>query len=189
MCGFLPLPWFLFWVTLGGFTAPGYSALAQHASELTLLGGWPRLLLDIAAIGSGLAFMAFALGLWRESGKSVPFGALAWLIFGISMLSNGLWVMGSPMHGAYSIGVVNIVAPAISQLESSTLRTDRKAYIMTVFVSISGIMYLWMNLTGHDPELYRGLTQRLFSSINSLWPAFIAYRLYRLLGHGGAPSS
>jgi hypothetical protein len=55
------------------------------------------------------------------------------------------------------------------------------AYSVTVLVSIAGVLYMWMNLVGADPQHWRGLTQRIFSSINSLWPATIALLLARMV--------
>jgi len=46
-------------------------------------------------------------------------------------------------------------------------------------VSIAAVVYLWLNLVGADPQGFRGLTQRLFSSINSLWPFLVALYLLR----------
>jgi hypothetical protein len=68
---------------------------------------------DLAAIGVGIFLAIFAVGLWRASGKPVAFGALAWILFGLSMVSNGIWIMGSPMHGAYGLGLIVMVAPAL----------------------------------------------------------------------------
>ena len=87
MAGWVPLPWFLFWTSVAGYTAPHYSAVSQHASELTLIPGLPHTLLDVAAIGSGLAFIAFAIGLWLESGRPLAFGAVSWLLFGVAMVA------------------------------------------------------------------------------------------------------
>ena len=50
---------------------------------------------------------------------------------------------------------------------------------MTAMVSVGGIVYLWLNVVGADPDGFRGLTQRLFSSINSLWPFLVALYLLR----------
>jgi hypothetical protein len=36
-----------------------------------------------------------------------------------------------------------------------------------------------LNVVGADPDGFRGLTQRLFSSINSLWPFLVALYLLR----------
>ncbi len=136
-------------------------------------------MLDVAAIGSGIAFIAFALGLWLESGKKVAYGAASWVIFGLAMISNGVWIMGNPMHGLYAVGLVALIAPGLSLLETRRLHANEAAFAITAFVSFAGVIYLWMNLVGHDPQGFRGLTQRIFSSINSLWPATIA-SLFRL---------
>ena len=93
------------------------------------------------------------------------------------MVSNGIWNMGDPKHGFYAIGILNIVAPALSLAENRKLADDRIVYFTTIAVSFSGILYFWLNVTGNDPEGYRGISQRLFSSINSLWPMVVAWRV------------
>jgi Protein of unknown function (DUF998) len=183
--GLIPLPWFLVWSLVGGALAPGYSAISQHASELTLRPGLPHTLLNVAAIGSGVGFAVFAIGLWLEVDRRLAVGALCWLIFGISMISNGIWPMGSPLHGLYALGLSNLIAPPLSLLELPRLRNNRFAYGLTAFVSVAAIVYLWLNLNGLDPPSYRGLTQRIFSSINSLWPVVVAVLL---LSQPGSPA-
>lgn len=177
--GLVPLPWFLMWSLVAGALEPGYSAISQHASELTVRPGLPHTLLNVAAIGSGLGFAVFAIGLWLESGRRLAVGALCWLVFGISMISNGVWPMGNPLHGLYILGLSNLIAPSLSLLELDRLRDNKLAYGLTAFVSVAAVLYLWMNLNGLDPPSYRGLTQRIFSSINSLWPAVVAIMLLR----------
>jgi hypothetical protein len=183
--GFIPLPWFLLWSTIAGLLALSYSAMSQHASELTLQPGAPHMLLNLAAVGSGAAFVVFAIGLWLESNRGFAFGAFCWILFGIAMVSNGLWPMGSPLHGLYALGVFNLIAPALSLLESERLRDNKFAFGVTALVSVCGVIYLWLNLVGIDPQNLRGLTQRIFSSINSLWPAAMALLLLR---HGKVQS-
>lgn len=175
--GFLPLPWFLAWATIGGFFLPNYNGISQHASELLSAGGIPAICLKVAAIGSGLGFVSFGAGLWALSRNTVAFGAVSWMLFGLSMISNGIWPMGNPMHGLYALGIVNLIAPALSHIEVSRWLTLRRYYVITALVSISGIVYLWLNLTRNDPQDFRGLTQRIFSSINALWPFLIAIAL------------
>jgi len=177
--GLIPLPLFLFWTSVAALFAPGYNPLAQHASELLQAPTLASICGRIAAIGSGVGFVAFSIGLWRESGRRIAVGAICWLVFGISMLTNGLWPMGHPMHGFYTIGIANIIAPAMSHIELSAWSANRRAYAVTAVVSIASIVYLWLNLVGADPEGFRGLTQRLFSSINSLWPFLVALYLLR----------
>jgi hypothetical protein len=101
------------------------------------------------------------------------------MVFGVSMMSNGIWRMGGPMHGLYAIGLAVLVAPALAFMDSTRLRDNRTVFAMTVFCSLAGVLYLWLNLMGFDPHDYRGLTQRVFSSINSLWPFAAAMMLLR----------
>jgi len=179
IAGLVPLPWFLFWTACGGMLVPGYSALSQHASELLGAGGGAALCARLSAFGSGLAFIAFALGLMALSPQRPALGALCYLLFGVSRISGGIWPMGSPMHGLYAIGVMNIIAPALAHIELDGLLRARRAYRLTAFVSFCGFLYLWLNLTSNDPDAYRGLTQRIFSSINSLWPYTVALAVLR----------
>lgn len=173
--GFLPLPWFMIWVTIGGMFMPGYSWISQHASEMTLVPGTANVLLKIGAVGTGVLYILFALGLWRYSDRKVSWGSICWAVFGFSMLSNGIWNMGDPRHGFYAIGIVNIIAPTLALAENRKLADNQIVYLATVAVSLSAILYLWLIMTGHDPEGYRGLSQRIFSSINSSWPLVVAW--------------
>lgn len=177
--GFVPLPWFLIWAGIGGALSPGYSAISQQVSELTLKPGLPHLMANIGALGCGAGFCLFSIGLWRATQRAFSFGAVAWLIFGVSILSNGIWPMGGPRHGLYGIGIISLLAPTLSLIELRVLRDTPTAYFITVFVSLSVCLYLWLNLTGFDPAQAKGLTQRIFSSIHSLWPGVIATLLLR----------
>lgn len=55
------------------------------------------------------------------------------------------------------------------------LRDHHLAFAITALASFAGIVYLRMNVTGSDPQNLRGLTQRIFSLINFLWLAPIAF--------------
>ena len=164
-------------MTVGGLLVPGYNWAAQHASELTLVPGLPDIAIKIAAIGSGSAFILFATGLWMESDRRISWGAISWIVFGLAMISNGIWIMGDPRHGFYAIGIINLIAPALSIAENRKLTEDRYAYAVTVVASLASVLYLWLNLTGNIPNELGGLFQRLFSSINSLWPMVVAWRM------------
>ena len=83
------------------------------------------------------------------------------------------------MHGLYGIGLISVLAPALSLIELQLPRDTRAMYLTTVFVSLSTLLYIWLTLAGFDPTHTKGLTQRVFSSINSLWPAVTAMILLR----------
>ncbi|WP_152553491.1 DUF998 domain-containing protein [Erythrobacter longus] len=174
--GFLPLPVWLIFVTVAGFMTPGYSAIESHASVMTLGEGWSLWITNSAAIISGAALIVFGVGTWGASGRIVSGGAFCWIIFGISMIANGIWPMGSPMHGLYAIGIINILGPALTLLECDREALRKRMIGFTVFCSLMGVLYLWVILVGLDPEGYTGLTQRIFGSINFLWPLVFAYQ-------------
>src|SRR3712207_6840302 len=90
LAGVVPLPWFLAFATAAGLVQPGYEAVSQHVSVLTTEPGLPSTLANLAAFGSGLAFVLFGIGLWGHTRRKVSFGSLCWIVFGLSMISNGL---------------------------------------------------------------------------------------------------
>lgn len=172
--GYIPLPAWLFLATLAGFFAHEYDPIASHVSVMTLQVGTAHLLANMAALVSGAAIIAFGVGIWILSNRAFAGGALCWILFGISMLANGIWPMGGPMHGLYIIGIFNILAPTLSLLDIRDETLRDKLYSVTVFVSLTAVLYLWLLLNGFDPEGYGGLTQRIFGSINFLWPMLFA---------------
>lgn len=174
--GFIPLPLWLGLTTLAGFLAAGYNPIESHVSAMTLLGGLPHSLVNIAAVVSGLSLIVFSAGVWRLSGRRVSVGALCMMAFGVAMIANGIWPMGGPMHGLYIIGIFNIIAPALFLIDIRDDDLRQRMYAVTAFVSVMGMLYLWLNLNGFDPEGYRGLTQRIFGSINFAWPFIFAYQ-------------
>ena len=179
MLGIVALPWFLFWSSVGGIVASRYSWVAQPARELTLIPGAPRAMLGVAAIGSGLSVIAFSIGLWRESRASFSWGALAWLWYGVTMISNGLWPMTNDLHGLYATGVTVYVAPGLALAESRWLQGQPAAYAVTGVVSVSAVLSLWLGMSGMSPEGYLGVMQRVIYVFRALWPAWVAWVVWR----------
>jgi hypothetical membrane protein len=178
LLGLIPLPLFLIGIGIAGLFAPNYSWISGHGSELSRIPGMARTIFILVVLVWGVSFVGFAIGLLRMTRwRSV--GAYCWLLFGLAMCSNAIWPMGSPLHGLYSLALVSLIAPALSLAETESLRRIRGLTFVTILVSLAGVFYLWLNLLGLDPPAYRGLTQRLFSSLNSFWPAFVAWRVWR----------
>ncbi|UTW56050.1 DUF998 domain-containing protein [Kordiimonas sp. SCSIO 12610] len=177
--GYCILPIWLGLATIAGFFAEGYDPIASHVSVMTLSPGTAHMIANLAALGAGTALIMFGIGIWQLSGRALSVGALGWVIFGVSMLANGIWPMGGPMHGLYIIGIFNIIAPALSLLEIRDGDMRKRMLNITAFVSFSSILYLWIALNGFDPDGYQGLTQRLFGSINYLWPLVFAHQYFK----------
>lgn len=173
--GFLPLPAWLGITTLAGLLVANYSPIESHVSVMTLQDGIPHTLVNIAALIAGVSLIAFSIGVWRLSGRMISVGALCIAVSGVAMIGNGMWPMGSPMHGIYIIGIFKIIAPALCLLDIRDEELRRRLYAVTVIISVTGMLYLWLNLTGFEPEGYSGLSQRIFGSISYAWPFLFAY--------------
>ncbi|HTV85817.1 MAG TPA: DUF998 domain-containing protein [Dyella sp.] len=140
---------------MAGLFAPGYSSIHQHMSELELLSPSIALACRFGAIISGLSIMGFALALVLQQESRMLFTAGMAVIFGISMIANGIFTMGSPWHGMYAIGLSIILVPAFFAAESN--RNDR----ISLVVSSITLVYMWALMTGIDPKPIHGLTQRI----------------------------
>ncbi|TRD10562.1 DUF998 domain-containing protein [Erythrobacter insulae] len=178
--GMFPLPVWLLLTTFAGFLAQDYDPVSSHVSVMTLQDGAAHMIANIAALIAGISLIVFGAAIWRISRRAFSGGAMCWIVFGIAMISNGIWPMGSPMHGFYVIGIFNILAPALSMLDLQDVEFQdesgrRKMNVITTFVSLSGMLYLWLALTGFEPEGFAGLSQRIFGSINFAWPLLFAY--------------
>jgi len=163
--------------TIAGFFANEYNPFASHVSAMTLQDGIAHSLANAAALLSGGALVVFGISIWFLSQRLFSAGALCWILFGISMIANGIWPMGSPLHGLYIIGLFNVLAPALSllDLKSETLRA--RLHKVTMFCSLASVCYLWILLNDFDPEGYSGLTQRVFGAINLFWPFSLALQV------------
>lgn len=146
-------------------TVPGYHSLSQHLSELGLLPGLPARAVLIAPSISGVSILIFSLSLLAQ-GRRFALTALTSTLFGVAMLSNGLFTTGSPLHGLYGIGIFSVLTPLLYLVELGPQASPRIRWV-SCWTSLLGMAYLWMMVTGIDPPDYRGLSQRL-----ALLPAF-----------------
>lgn len=177
--GYLPLPAWLVLSTIAGFLAKDYDPIASHVSVMTLQDGMAHTVANIAALSSGAALVLFGIGVWIASKRVFSAGAMCWILFGISMIANGIWPMGGPMHGLYIVGIFSVIAPALSLLDIQNVALQKNLHGVTVFCSLAGVLYLWILLNGFDPEGYSGLSQRVFGSINYLWPLIFAVKYFQ----------
>lgn len=178
--GVIPLPAWLILTTIAGFFAADYSPVASHVSVMTLQDSVAHLLVNIAALITGVTLIVFGVGVWARVPRVFSAGALCWILFGFSMVANGIWPMGGPMHGLYIIGIFNILAPALTLLDIKDAEIQTRLHMLTVFVSLASVFYIWLLLNGFDPEGYTGLTQRIFASIGYFWPLAFAVQIARL---------
>jgi hypothetical protein len=158
---------------LVGLCVPGYSSIQQHMSELELLSPGLSLACRFGAIVSGLSIIGFALGVVSPRGSRMPFTAVMAAIFGLSMISNGVFTMGSPLHGMYAIGLSVILVPALFAAELN------RADPISLAVSCVTLVYMWALMTGMDPQPIHGLTQRMATIPMFGWFGYASFTLLR----------
>lgn len=168
----LPLLGMLIPMTAGLF-APGYSSIQQHMSELELLSPEISLACRLGAIISGLSIVGFAVALILSRRPRMPFTAVTAAVFGLSMVSNGIFTMGSPLHGMYAIGLSIIVVPAFFAAE-----LNRKNHV-SLIASCLALIYMWALMTGMDPKPIHGLTQRIATIPMFGWFNYASFILIR----------
>lgn len=159
-----------------GFTVPEYSSVSQHLSELALLDHPIALIIRIADVIMGVSLLLLALGLLLSAPKRFFFTIVTSCILGASMMSNGLFVMGSPLHGLYGAALILPLAPACFAAEFCE---NRKIVTLSLAVALFTMVYLWLMLFGFDPEGFRGLTQRAATLIMWGWYSLASYALIK----------
>jgi len=86
-------------VFIWGFLINNYYLIEHHASEITLTDfDIAKTLINSGAILTGLSCVVMAIVIILNFKKFIMTSILL-LIFGISMISNGLYPMGTIMHG------------------------------------------------------------------------------------------
>ena len=159
------------------FAVPGYHSVSQHLSELGLIPGLPAYAVQASGVITGIAIIVFSLSLLTR-GRRFAFTALTSTLFGICMLSNGLFTTGSPLHGLYGIGMFYVLTPLFFLVELGSEASTRIGRVSR-WTSLLAMIYLWMMVTGLDPLPYRGLTQRIALLPAFGWYTFAAMELRR----------
>ncbi|UPG89469.1 DUF998 domain-containing protein [Luteibacter aegosomaticola] len=159
---------------LVGFFVPGYSSIQQHMSELELLSPDIAMSCRVGAVIAGGSIMAFAVALLLQGGSRYAFTALTAVIFGVSMVSNGIFTMGSPLHGLYAIGLSVILCPAFFAAERGKGRD-----VVSLIAAFLVLVYMWALMTGLDPAATKGLTQRLTTLPMFGWFGYASWLVLR----------
>ncbi|MEH6419834.1 DUF998 domain-containing protein [Pseudomonas sp. CGJS7] len=159
------------------FAVPGYDPVSQHLSELGLMPGLPAHAVQAAAAISGAAIVVFSVSLLAQ-GKRFALTALTSTLFGISMLSNGLFTTGSPLHGLYGVGIFSVLTPLLFLVELGPQASPLMGRVSR-WTSLLAMIYLWVMVAGLDPPAYRGLSQRIALLPAFAWYTFAAIELRR----------
>lgn len=159
------------------FSLPGYSSLSQHISEVALLEHPIALVQRAAALTAGVSILLFSVGLILAPIGIFGFSAFAATLVGASMISNGVVVMGSPLHGLYGLGIFMTLVPAFFATEFSASFGPQPICKVSMAVAVFTLLYFWLMLSGLDPEGFRGLSQRIATVVIFGWYSLAAYFL------------
>jgi hypothetical membrane protein len=162
---------------VAGLLVPGYDVIKQHASEITLTQYKNAILIfNSGQLLSGLSCILMAVGIIFNF-KRFYVSSIILLIFGVSMISNGIFPMGNVMHGFYGIGLVIILLPFAACYELKNENVKKVFFKISVLSGAVFFVYFWAMIVRLDPENYRGLTQRIAALFIFGWIAYLASQL------------
>ena len=176
----LPLLWLI--PIAIGFLISDYNSISQHLSELAILKYAPPILAvtnQIIDLTIAVSITLFAIGLVFYDRNRISFTIVLGLIYGLGMLSNSIFPMGTPLHGFYGLPIYSVIIPAIFALEYGNNLNSNIFIKVSIIATILNLVYLWANTVGLDPNGYRGLTQRLAIYVINLWYFFAAFTIYK----------
>ena len=164
------------------FTLPGYSSISQHISETELLHHPIAPIQRLCAGLTGVSIILFGFGAVLTFGRGFLFTALAALLFGASMISNGITVLGSPWHGLYGLGLFMSLVPAFFAAEAKEPLGDSRVIQISMACAVFNLAYMWLMIAGLDPPAYKGVTQRIATLVIMGWYTIAAYALAKTTG-------
>jgi hypothetical protein len=176
----LPFLWLI--PIIIGFMIPDYDSISQHISEIAINESIPVMLASINQISSlaiDVSITLFAIGLVFYEKKGISFTVFIGLVYGVGMLSNSIFPMGSPLHGLYGLPMFSVIIPAIFALEYGNGLNSKVFIKCSIVITILNFIYLWASVVGLDPNEYRGLTQRIAIYVINIWYFFAAYVMYK----------
>jgi hypothetical membrane protein len=164
-------------VLIAGLLVPDYDMIKQHASEITLTHYKNAILIfDSGMILSGLSCVLLALGIIFDLRKFY-LSSILLIIFGISMVSNGIFPMGNVMHGFYGIGLIIMLLPFAICYELKNENIKKIFFKISIISGIVIFVYFWSMIVHLQPENYSGLLQRIIAIFIFGWIAYFAFEL------------
>ncbi len=160
-------------------TLPGYSSISQHVSELETLDHPVAFITRCASVVTGLSIFLFGLGAALSDSRKFVFTVVSSSLAGASMISNGVFVSGSPLHGLYGLALFAVLVPACFAAE---LGGSPRIVRISLAVAVLSMAYFWLQLSGFDPQGFRGLTQRIAMVVMFGWYAVAGQAMLRRVG-------
>jgi hypothetical membrane protein len=161
------------------FTVPGYSSISQHISEFALLVHPIAAVQRISAIVTGVSVLVFGVGLVMLAPRAFRFTSVAAALFAISMMSNGIFTMRTPLHGLYGLGLFMALVPAFFAVEFPWREGRTALSTLSMAAALFNMSYEWLIVSGFDPPGFRGLTQRVATIVIFGWYSVAALAVGR----------
>lgn len=170
--------WIASIVNIGlGIVIPDFDFFAKSISYVALEAPIYAFTHRAADIVIGLSMCGFALGIQRISQSKLSSATISAFIFGISMISAGIWTLESPLHLLYNLSIFMIIVPMAFTLEfKNTIRSERFEYF-SVSITLLHIFMFWLIYAGFIPSELNGLIQRIWAIPTMGWFGVAAYML------------
>jgi len=174
---------FLFFVPviIAGILTDDYNWIQQQASEITVTDfEWAKNIINSGALLTGFSCILLSFGITIQF-KRFYLSSILLTIFGLSMVSNGIFPMGTIMHGFYGIGLSVMLLPFIASYELKNELLKKSFFSLSLLSGFVIFIYFWSMIVGLDPINYKGLTQRIASLFIFGWIGYFAFVLHTIL--------
>jgi hypothetical membrane protein len=184
-----PIAFFAIMLVLGAAT-PGYDAIRQMGSELSLGLFGPIMIANFLALG--LTELAFGVALWRAAGPAASgrLGAAMVALAGVAFLDAGVFLtdpMGAPvtthgvLHVLAAVAIFFLAVPIGGLATAWRFRRRRGFAAYSALTAIATPLLLVATFTSGD---ILGLMERVVIAVTLAWLTNLAWRVLRgrLLG-------
>lgn len=172
------LIWIVSIVNIGiGIIIPGFDFVSKSISYVALEAPIYAYTHRVADIIIGLSMCGFAISMQLKSTNRFSTAMLATLLFGISMISAGIWTLETPLHLLYNLSIFMIIAPIAFALEFKNIIKSSAFESICVAVTVLHVFMFWLIYAGFIPQEFNGLIQRLWAIPTMGWFGIAAYKL------------
>lgn len=170
--------WIVSIVNIGlGVIIPDFNFFAKSISHVALEAPIYAYTHRLADIIIGLSMCGFAFGVLRSSQSRFSSATLSAFLFGISMVSAGIWTLESPLHLLYNLSIFMIILPMAFALEFKSRIKSLAFENVCVAVTVLHVLMFWLIYAGFIPEEFNGLIQRAWAIPTMGWFGLAAHFL------------
>jgi hypothetical protein len=160
-----------------GVVIPDFDFVAKSISYVALEDPIYAYIHRIADIIIGLSMCGFAFAMQLLSLNRFSTAMLATSLFGISMISAGIWTLETPLHLLYNLSIFMIIVPMAFALEFKNVIKSSVFESLSVAVTVLHVFMFWLIYAGFIPQEINGLIQRLWAIPTMGWFGIAAYKL------------